>query len=209
MGGNILVTQRVTQMEGINERRDALDIKWSEFLFQCGYMPIILPNAPELARHYIKHFRFDGILLTGGNDLAAYGGDAPERDELETLLIKYAIKHNIPLIGVCRGMQMIQHYAGVKLKRAEGHIRQRHTLVINGDIKNVDEINRDEIEVNSYHNFTADEMNDKIETLAKASDGSVEAIRLTGKEIYGIMWHPERERPFSGWDIEFFKSIFY
>jgi len=194
----ILVTQRVVNQNNVDERRDALDNKWSEFLCECGILPIILPNTPKLGEHYIKNISFVGILLTGGNDLASYGGDAPKRDELEFLLLDYSVKHNIPLIGVCRGMQMILNYLGIPLKRIGGHIRKRHNISIKGI----------ELDVNSYHEFSATEANEHICVLARSEDDSIEAVKMKNKETYGIMWHPEREMPFSSWDIGFFKEVF-
>lgn len=138
----------------------------------------------------------DGIILTGGNDLAAYGGDAPERDELEQFLIQYSVEQEIPLLGVCRGMQMILNQFGAKLRKVEGHVRVEHPLS-NGDT------------VNSFHSWGATECYRPLIPEAWSADGVLEAVTHQDHLwIHGIMWHPERYHPPRKQDIQFLKEVF-
>ncbi len=78
----IAVSQRV-DISASGERRDALDQRWFSFLSKCKLLPILIPNCLESAKSIVKLLQLGGVLLTGGNDLSSYGGDAPERDETE------------------------------------------------------------------------------------------------------------------------------
>ena len=118
----IAVSQRVDVDSQFGERRDCLDQAWIKFMMACGLTPIPVPNEAEAARSLCSGVPVDGILLTGGNDLSSYGGDAPERDATENALMDIAEDRALPLLGVCRGMQMIQHRFGIRLKRVAGHI---------------------------------------------------------------------------------------
>ena len=100
----IAITQRVDRIEAYHETRDCLDERWYDFLDVCGCIPLIIPNHMEAAKKLIREVKIDGILLTGGNSLCSYGGDAPCRDQVETYLMEQAISRDIPLLGVCRGM---------------------------------------------------------------------------------------------------------
>jgi len=139
-----------------------------------------------------------GLVLTGGNDLAALGGDAPERDAVENALLDLAERRRLPALGVCRGMQVIQQRYGIPLRRVEGHVAQRQVIQIEGERK----------EVNSFHHFAAFDSRPPLEVWAVADDGVVKAIRHSAEPIMGIMWHPERSTPFSPADVVLFRKVF-
>ncbi len=144
----IAVSQRVAVEPRYGERRDCLDQMWTRFLAACGLVPLPVPNVPEMVVPLFAAVPITGILLiTGGNDLAACGGDVPERDATEEELLRIAEERGLPLLGVCRGMQIIQHRFGTPLRNVTGHVAQRHSVVFEGA----------PVEVNSYHNFGADE----------------------------------------------------
>lgn len=192
------VSQRVAEERDYPERRDALDQRWITFLQKCGIMPLLIPNHLATAQQMLKKFSLKGILLSGGNSLAACGGDAPERDRVEMFLLRYALKHKIPLLGVCRGMQLIQHYYGVPLIKVDGHVHRKQAVCINGKLK----------VVNSFHRHGAVKTKDELKVWAVAPDGVIEAVRHRAYPLCGIMWHPERFKPFRKEDIRFFKTYF-
>ena len=194
----VAVTQRVAVVPEYGERRDCLDQAWSRFIAACGLLPLPLPNVVEVALAMFGRSDVAGLLLTGGNDLAALGGDAPERDATENALLAAAESRRLPVIGVCRGMQLIQQRYAVPLRRVEGHVRPRQTIDIDGTAT----------EVNSYHNFGAGESPPPLEAWARARDGVVKAIRHSGQPVTGIMWHPERTTPFAARDIALFRDVF-
>lgn len=194
----ILITQRVEVVEGYNERRDCLDQNWIDFILKCGFLPILCPNNFIITKMLLKKVKISGIILSGGNDLCKYGGNAPERDILEKYLIEYSIENNIPLIGVCRGMQIILDYFNVKMIDVNNHIKSHHLL----NYKNR------KVLVNSYHSMGAIEANDDIYIDCKSEDGVLEKIMHNTYNIHGIMWHPERNIPFKSSDVMYFKEVF-
>lgn len=192
----IAITQRVEYIESIGERRDALSQEWTVLAEACGFLPLLLPNHKPTVMKMLERWNPDGILLTGGNDLASYGGDAPERDELERFLIQYAMEHSVPLLGVCRGMQMLLDFFGTPLQRVDGHIRVEHPLS-SGDT------------VNSFHGWGAVTCKEPLNAKAWSADQVLEAVRHRDCPwIHGIMWHPERYHPPKERDIQFIKEVF-
>jgi putative glutamine amidotransferase len=192
------ITQRVSLVPAYCERRDCLDQAWTRFLSACGLLPVLLPNVAEAALALCHEVGITGLVLTGGNDLAVLGGDAPERDAVENALLDLAERRGLPVLGVCRGMQMIQQRFAIPLRRVEGHVAQRMAIRIDGEPK----------EVNSYHNFGAVDSRPPLDVWAVADDGVVKAIRHSAQPITGIMWHPERCVPFSSADIALFRQVF-
>lgn len=190
----IAVTQRVELFEPIRERRDALSQEWALLAEACGFLPLLLPNHLPTVRFLLEELEPEGVVLTGGNNLAACGGDAPERDETEHALVDWAAERQIPLLGVCRGAQLLLNHFGTPLQRVEGHVRTEHTLS-NGD------------RVNSFHTWGALDCCPPLEVLARSADGVVETVRHGDCPwLQGIMYHPERYHPFRRKDIEFIKE---
>jgi putative glutamine amidotransferase len=194
----VAVSQRVAVVPGYGERRDCLDQAWPRFLAACGLLPLVLPNVVEVALELCAHPRLAGIVLTGGNDLVAVGGDAPERDAMEAAVLDLAESRRLPVLGVCRGMQLIQSRAGIALRRVDGHVAREQTIAIDGAAT----------VVNSYHCFGTAESRAPLATWAVAADGVIKAVRDTTRPVTGIMWHPERMAPFAARDIALFRRVF-
>ena len=196
----VIYTQRVEIIESYQERRDCADQRIADFIEECGFLPLPLPNRAELAPKIIETVPPAGIVLTGGNSLAAYGGNAPERDAMDKALIALAIRDKIPIYGFCRGMQSILDYYGNKLINVDGHVAVRH--LVRGDAV--------EYEVNSYHNQACKELKRDcgLQITAQTADGVIEAIRHENLPIVGTMWHPEREKSYVQKDIKMVKELF-
>jgi putative glutamine amidotransferase len=197
----IAVSQRVDVIAGRNERRDALDQRWTGFLDACGLLPVAMPNtaSPALAAAWLEAVAPAGILLTGGNDLTAYGGDAPERDAVETLLIEHAVARRIPLMAVCRGLQMLMHHFGAGLERVTGHTGTEHPVVLGDGGTDT---------VNSYHNWAFTSVPPGFTAWATAPDGVVEAVRHDTLPLLGMLWHPERNAPYRAAEIDLVRRHF-
>jgi gamma-glutamyl-gamma-aminobutyrate hydrolase PuuD len=190
------VTMRTLQAEGYDEPRDALASVWASFLItafpEAMWMP--LPNIGRGSiKAYCEQWGINRLILSGGEDF----GVSPMRDETEHQLLMWAAEHKIPVLGVCRGMQMMAAYKGIGLKLVDGHVRKRHTL--QGSLTH---------EVNSYHRYSLAECPQDFVVTAQAEDGEIEAIKHSTLEWEGWMWHPERERPFNLIDIDRLKALF-
>jgi N5-(cytidine 5'-diphosphoramidyl)-L-glutamine hydrolase len=194
----VAITQRVAVVPEYGERRDCLDQAWPRFLAACGLIPVIMPNIPELALALCVGEEIRGLVLTGGNDLVNLGGDAPERDATENALVDMAESQGLPVLGVCRGMQVLQQRSGIQLRRVEGHVTQHQVISVDGK----------PVKVNSYHHYGALESRPPLEVWAVADDGVVKAIRHSTSPTLGIMWHPERMDPFATADIALFRDFF-
>jgi N5-(cytidine 5'-diphosphoramidyl)-L-glutamine hydrolase len=194
----VVVTQRVSVASGYGERRDCLDQAWSRFLLACDLLPRPVPNVPEVALQMCGSDEIAGLLLTGGNDLVAVGGDAPERDAVEEVLLKVAEQRELPVLGVCRGMQVIQQHWGIPLHRVEGHVTRNQTIRIDGQA----------VEVNSYHRFGAFESRPPLEVWAVADDGVIKAVRHSTRNVVGVMCHPERYTVPAPADVALFRRVF-
>lgn len=194
----IFYTQRVEIVESYQERRDCADQNIPRFLQECGYLPFPIPNVIEDINTYLNAAGPDGILLTGGNSLASYGGNAEERDKTDRQVIQWAITNGIPLYGFCRGMQSVLDYFGGTLEQVKNHVALRHE--ISGEWG--------KLTVNSYHNQAAFTVPVGLIATAVSADGVVEAIRHRDYPIEATMWHPEREQPFAKEDIQRIQELF-
>ncbi|WP_084386815.1 gamma-glutamyl-gamma-aminobutyrate hydrolase family protein [Castellaniella caeni] len=182
------VSQRVDVYPGRQETRDALDRLLTEFLLQASLLSVPVPSSlGERLGEWLDRIRPEMIVLSGGNDL----GEDPQRDAVEWVLLEHAYMHAVPVLGICRGMQMMAHFAGVALRPVVGHIRTRH--LVHGKIC---------AEVNSYHAYSLQACPNGYEVLARSIDGEIEAIRHRVLPWEGWMWHPEREQPFVARDVE-------
>ncbi|GLS84030.1 type 1 glutamine amidotransferase [Paraferrimonas haliotis] len=203
------ITQRVDVVSSYAERRDALDQNWYELVLEVGAVPVPLPNlAPEQVPALMQALDLDGVILSGGNSLG-YLDDtasdyAPERDAFETALIDYALADDLPLVGVCRGLQIINHCLGGHLEPVQHHVAVEHSLTtISGGDYQLPE------RVNSYHAYgiPATGLGQGLRALATDEQGNIEAFEHQDKPVFGMMWHPERGKPFSEININLLKRI--
>ena len=169
----------------------------------------------------IKEFdRCNALLLTGGNDVdpALYSGLTgspkiqgvdPKRDSFERKLLDSAIKRNLPILGICRGLQLVNvHFGGTLIPDLEEAGLTAHRSTSYGEIKHEIFIEKDaglrEIVgctgcmVNSFHHQAVGMVGNGLRVVARASDGVVEAMEFDGgagdQYFYTLQWHPERMR---------------
>lgn len=200
------VSQRVDSVAGRDEIRDSVDQKLLQWIVCAGFLPVPVPNILSLAEdsqeltldNWLLAIQPSGLLLSGGNDIGEY----PTRDATERFLLTWAAERRVPVIGICRGMQLMASWAGVELVKVAGHVKTRHELQVS-DL--VDEWPRD---VNSFHNWALSACPANFDIAAKAEDGSIEAIKHKALPWEAWMWHPERENPFQRNDIERLRKLF-
>jgi len=203
----ILVTQRVDYISSHDENRDALDQNWTPLMLAANLYPVLVGNNTLAVKQLLAHDQFDGLLLTGGNSLVAYRGDSALRDEVELHLLGWAITHHVPVLGVCRGMQLIQHHYQLPLQQVSDHIGVKQQLQVTADDR-IARLYKGLESVSVFHQFGAYHSQPPLNTVAKSADDVVMAIRHESLPIHGVMWHPEREESKRDKHIELLKSIF-
>ncbi|MBU2895095.1 gamma-glutamyl-gamma-aminobutyrate hydrolase family protein [Vibrio hepatarius] len=187
------ITQRVDVIQDCRERRDSLDQAWQGVCEKLNAVMIPLANDGTYIDPLLTRLSLDIVIFSGGNSLSFLCDQnsdiAPERDLFETKLLDYAIKNNIPVLGVCRGMQFINKFFGGKLKRVAEHVATNHSLVPCSE-QNVELPRR----VNSYHSWGIgyNDIASELMPLAKDYEDNIEAFIHLDLPILGIMWHPER-----------------
>ena len=197
------ITQRLIQHTAYYEIRECLAQDWGRF-FACelkDFLPLPLSYEIDFS-HYSP--LLSGVILSGGNDLGVFcdGRLSQIRDNYEYTIIKHCIKHNIPLLGVCRGAQILAHFFDSTLKACSGHT-QAH-LVYSATST---------FYVNSFHHYCITHLGaDLIELVAaercdysdRSLDShqySIEGFRHKSKAFFGIMWHIEREKGLENTEI--------
>jgi N5-(cytidine 5'-diphosphoramidyl)-L-glutamine hydrolase len=191
---------------GRDEIRDALDQRFVQWLVYAGFLPVAVPNSLTDLSHadvpvlesWLKAVQPRALILSGGNDIGEYSS----RDTTERYLLTWAETKCVPVLGICRGLQMMSVWAGTDLVKQKGHVGTRHQLVISGQ--------KDEwpSNVNSYHNWGLASCPDGFEIAARAEDGMIEAIKHITLPWEGWMWHPEREVSFAPQDIKRINRLF-
>ena len=186
------ITTRVSTHGSQIEKRDAIAHDWTSLLRDV--LPnnnwITIPNfGSREVIEYCIYCDIEQLIFTGGD----YIVKDQIRYRTELLILDWSEKAQIPLIGVCRGMQIMSHWAGVKLKSIDGHKATRHPVV--GSYTGV---------VNSFHNFALADVPSHFSCEARSPDGEIEAIKSKDGRMIGIMWHPEREEIFDERDLHIF-----
>lgn len=205
---NIAITQRLIENNSYYEIRNALDIRWAELFRELDYLPILLPINYEFER-YFESINIDGIILSGGNDLGYLVNDelSKKRDIFEKEIIKFAIKECIPILGVCRGMQIIADYFNGEFEKINGHVGTSHRIIVFEE-SNFKEYLKKLDFVNSYHNYGIKKIPDGFILSAKSDDGIIEAMENKEHNIFCQMWHSERQTPFKENELMTIKKLF-
>lgn len=194
---------RTTNTLEYNETRDAVAHEWARFLelvFSCPcWVPV--PNQLSDIKTFCNFWHLNGIILSGGNEEKI-------RDKTEFGLIDFALKEDLPLIGVCHGFQSLNRFFGGGLHEDStgAHAGNRHCVTVMPPYSH----SKKNLKLNSYHENIIDqkELAGELEIMALSSDGFVEgAVSRTGR-LAGIMWHPEREEQYSDFDVKFFRRWF-
>ncbi len=174
---------------------------------------------PELTGETLRAWfeSLDGLVLTGGGDIAPgryharpgprLSGVDPERDDLEITLVRWAIEAGKPILGICRGHQVLNVALGGSLMQdirthaphagrhepARGHSAVWHPVHVRSDSLLCKWIGRTRLTTNSYHHQAVSALGQGLLVSAAAEDGIVEGIELAGHPFaLGVQWHPER-----------------
>lgn len=205
----VAITQRIDRIDSRNELRDSLDQRMVQWINHIGGLSVPVPNVlvdinnpsldsrQPLLESWLQFVQPDALVLSGGNDI----GEFLQRDVTERYLLSWAESKKIPVLGICRGLQMIAVWAGVNLIKVEAHAGVRHAL------KAVTEDGEWPAHVNSFHNWGLETCPQAFNVMVQSEEGVIEAIRHQALPWEGWMWHPEREAPFNQIDEMRFRAL--
>ncbi|QEK13675.1 gamma-glutamyl-gamma-aminobutyrate hydrolase family protein [Crassaminicella thermophila] len=183
----------------------------------AGGIPILIPLMDDKIAGYEYIKSIDGLILSGGEDISpiVYGENpieqvkliCDERDGFEINLFLEALKNNLPILGICRGIQIMNVALGGTLyqdihaqrENTLGHYPKDtpvHNLYHQVHVKNESKIynvfRQNEIRVNSFHHQAIKEIGNELIETAWAADGIIEAVEHIHKKfVVGVQWHPE------------------
>jgi putative glutamine amidotransferase len=206
--------------ETVGQIRHYLDaILWA------GGLPLMIPSifGPEALREYVGEI--DGVLLPGSPtdiDPGRYSAEPhpklgriyPEREITDFTLLELADTLNLPLMGICFGVQSLNVYRGGSLVQdipsvvadsIEHNASVRHVVQVAEDSLIGRLAGKDEVEIVSDHHQSIGTVGRNLRSVAVARDGVIEAVEdITGRFVIGVQWHPER-----GWQNDpFSKALF-
>jgi putative glutamine amidotransferase len=206
----------ITQGDGGRRGYHALREDYARSVERAGAVPVLLPpTAPELASDMLD--RLDGLVLSGGVDVdpALYGaprharlGEVDRaRDELELALTRLALQRDLPLLAICRGLQLLNVAAGGTLIQdipslvagavqhdAPGRrTRRAHEVELVPGTRLSEILGPGPLLVNSFHHQAIDRLGRGLRVSARATgDSVVEAVEMDhGSFVVAVQWHPE------------------
>ena len=202
----------------VDEARDSLWMLpgYMDGVAAAGGLPVMLPLTDDEADLDRLCEMCDGLLLTGGHDVspALYGqtplpecgATCPARDAMETGLLRRAMARNLPVLGICRGIQLINAALGGTLwqdlptqRPSEVTHQQKppydapaHAVDLLPGTPLYDLLGRDALPVNSYHHQAVRDLAPYLQPMALSPDGLVEAVYHPGQRfLWAVQWHPE------------------
>ncbi|MEV6768861.1 gamma-glutamyl-gamma-aminobutyrate hydrolase family protein [Nocardia sp. NPDC051030] len=182
-----------------------------DLVAQAGGIPVLLPPAGPARPELVE--RLDGLVLTGGADVvpSRYHAEAhpetlgtrPDRDESEFALFEYARAASMPVLAICRGLQLVNVALGGTLHQhlpdVVGHADHSGgmgtfgvTTVRTLPGSQVAEIVGPEVKAHCHHHQAIDTLAPELTATAHAADGTIEAVETgSGPFLLGVQWHPE------------------
>jgi putative glutamine amidotransferase len=202
----------VPERVGVTFRNEVRVRPYEAALKLVGLVPVRLGVSPSITLRDL-----DGLVLTGGPDLdpMTYGEERgpatqepdADRDQFETKLAAEGLRTALPILAICRGMQLVNVLRGGTLiqdlptrsdhyKPGAGQRSGRHAAVHPIEIRTktclAGILGRESLEVNSRHHQGLARLGTGVEPAATAPDGVVEAVQLAGNPAFlGLQWHPE------------------
>jgi len=180
----------------------------------CSRMALWLAGAKAVRvslNHPADRKSLDALVIGGGNDISPehYGGDLqgkvksdPKRDQLEIDWIKFAFQNSLPILGICRGAQLINVVCGGSLHQDVRTLR-KHTynrpgllptksVKLNENSRLSEVCQKAELRVNSLHHQAIKEPGDGLKVVGRDRDQIVQAVEcVEEKRMIGVQWHPE------------------
>lgn len=203
--------------DGLHSGNERLYIsrEYTEAILAAGGVPVILPVTADLEAINLQVTVVDAVLLSGGQDidpcfygedpLPALGRVLPERDEYEIKLTLHAHTRKKPVLGICRGLQVINVAFGGTLYQDIGQLQSAvlkhyqdttrhalgHSVTLQRNSQLFQILGAGRLRVNSYHHQAIKLLAPGFRAVATAGDGIIEAIESDGGTVLGVGWHPE------------------
>ena len=214
----ILITQRLSYVSEYCEERESLDSQWYTLLRDAGDVRLLPISYKQGVEEIFELLEVSGVIFSGGNDVYHKPGLpsdianvlSSKRDSFERAIFREARKRKVPVLGVCRGLQLLASEYDAKLVAVSSHVGHPHPIVqhsigktqpsafiqhITSILFEDDGSTRGEL-VNSYHNFApslVSTIGARMQVIAVAADADiVEVFAQTEDQVVAIMWHPER-----------------
>jgi putative glutamine amidotransferase len=182
--------------------------RYSRAIGRAGGQPVILPPVAETYERFLTSLRrMDALVLHGGGDVdpRRYGeeisaeqvyGIVPEHDELEFALVRAALDLDIPVLAICRGLQVLNVALGGTLHQDignEDHWHTHHPVDVTPGSLLAKALGTDRPEAcASVHHQALKDVAPALEIVGRAVDGTVEGVELTSARwVVGVQWHPE------------------
>lgn len=210
----------------------ALNRAYFEALEVAGAVALPIPIVHDVDRLHVLYDLLDGLLLPGGADIEPrrYGAVlredcnlnvVPELDEVELALARWAIADDLPVLGICRGIQVLNVACGGTLwqdLKVEGAARESHdrdprdSLVHGLDVESdsllARTLGKTQIQVNSLHHQAIRDLGGALRAVAHSSDGLIEGVELPGHRfVLGIQCHPEELSKKEAWATSLFNAL--
>ena len=193
----------ITPQYEIERGRAWIRSSYTGAIIRAGGIPVILDQYPtkETAEELLP--RLDGVLFTGGVDInpKLYGEEidpkcgevADVRDAFEQMLMEVVEQYDIPVFGICRGIQSMNVLSGGSLhQHRDNHQDVRHDVEIKAGTRLHAILGKTSINANSYHHQCVKVPAPGLIVTAHAEDGTIEAIERPGERFFvGVQWHPE------------------
>lgn len=195
--------------------RSYVNEDYVDSVIQNNGVPYIIPfnEDPEVTVMQVKNV--DGLILSGGHDIdpCLYGEESlpkideiwPARDSFDMLLLREAEKQQKPVLGICRGAQLINVAHGgslyqdfsyreqLTLKHSQGHTPDLETQSVVLEPKSylAKLFGKKELSVNTFHHQLIKKVGKGLNPVAHAKDGVIEAVENNDGSLIGVQWHPE------------------
>ncbi len=190
--------------------RIQLNASYARAVELAGGIPLIIPAQASLDTLREMMAAADRLLLTGGGDVnpARYGeaahpavaGVSDQRDSAEEAVLNLALDRRLPILAICRGMQVLNVALGGTLvqditSERPGSLvhgpRADHLVQVAPGSRLREILGTDAPEVNSRHHQAIGTLGHGLQAVAWSSDGVVEGIEMPGQWVVGVQWHPE------------------